>query len=353
VTVLLYHFHGLGPYDFSTMETDDLLPLQDLAVERDAEILPTIYLRRERLPQLVDLIHTYGRLRDRGVVPNIAGFAVEGPLLGPDGGIPPAGRWYPTFQEWSRLAELGRAGLRYVVMAPDAMELTDEIAPGVTFADLVLTFYRHGVRVALGHFHRDDPLRSARRVEDLLRFLHTRYQSSRYLVLTDHLYNDMPRAFTHAWRTPEQRERRDAEVQALLDSDWSRENLATLLGPVPAAMLNAALDDLLMPCINFDGSHVDLDVSVRTADLLGDDRLIVLTDHTEVSGMAGEELVRDQISGLRLRHDGAVAAGSSGPEAQWANMARAGMPAERIHKLFYANPHQALDYQPAPLARVR
>jgi hypothetical protein len=40
-----------------------------------------------------------------------------------------------------------------------------------------------------------------------------------------------------------------------------------------------------------------------------------------------------------------VAAGSAGPEAQRANMAALGMPADRIEKLFYINPRAAICYE--------
>lgn len=350
MSVFLYHFHGLGEFDLSDLEPKDLIPLQELAKSQDLEILPTVYLRREKLGDLVRLVSAYGELRDAGTVPNIAGFAVEGPLLGPQGGIPRAGRWVPTFAEWAELAGLGPAGLRYIVMAPDEMDLQDEIEPGATFADLITTLYGKGVRLALGHFHRDDPERSARRTEEVIAFLHERYESSRYLILTDHLYNDMPRNFTHAWRTPEQRARHDEELSELLSADWSRENLSDLLGPVPAVVLRAALDDLLIPCINFDGQHVDLEIAGHTAELLGDERLIALTDHTEVAVMAGEPLTRGEHTGLWLRDDGAVAAGASDHEAQRANMSKLGLSEAHVERLFHTNPRAAIDYRPVPRA---
>src|SRR5215475_10457917 len=316
MTAFLYHFHGLGGIDFSALDPKALPAMQNLAAAQDLEILPTVYLRREALPDLATTVQEYGRLREEGALPNIAGFAVEGPLLGPQGGIPRAGKWYPSVAEWTTLAQLGEYGLKYIVMAPDAMELDDEIEPGFCFADLLVSFYERGLRVALGHFHRDNPERSARRMRDVIAFLHTRYESSPYLILTDHLYNDMPRNFTHAWRKAQQQARRDTEIAPLLAADWEKSDLYTLLGPVPATMLDAARDGLLMPCINFDGYHVDLALVRKTYDYLGQDRLIVLTDHTEVAEMAREKLIRDGHSGLWLRDDGAVAAGSTGYRQQ-------------------------------------
>lgn len=346
MTAFLYHFHGLGNYDFSAMSPEDLAPLQELAAARDVEILPTIYLRREALTRLRDLVQAYAEMSAAGAVPNIAGFAIEGPLLGPDGGIPRKGKWYPTADEWTRIADLGPLGLRYVVMAPDGAGLDDDLSDGMTFAELLNRFYGNHVRIAMGHFHRNDPDRSAERVRDALEYLHGRYVSSPYLVLTDHLYNDMPRRFVHAWRTNVALARRADQLAAVMGEPWTRENIANLLGPVPSAVLTAALDGLLMPCLNFDGRHVDLAICRRTVDFLGCDRLIALTDHTEINTMAGEALSQDEYSGLRLRDDGAVAAGSSGYELQRANMHSIGLDDTEIHQLFYRNPKAAIGFRP-------
>lgn len=348
----LYHFHGLGHFDFSKLEPEDLPGLQTLAEERQVEILPTVYLRREDLPRLARVMEAYAELRERSAVPNIAGFAIEGPLLGPAGGIPRAGRWHPSVAEWRTLAGFGRLGLRYIVMAPDAMDLDEVIGDDTTFADLLTMFYRNGCRIAVGHFHRDHPPRSAYRLRAVLRFLHSRYQSSPYLVLTDHLYNDMPRNFTHAWRSAEEQSRRQHEIDEFLSHDWETANLTELLGEVPAAMLASAREGLLMPCVNFDGFHVDLAISRRTADYLGTDHLIVLTDNTEIGSMADESLTMDPDSGLWRRDDGAVAAGSCGYENQQANMRRMGLSENEIRTMFLTTPRAAIAFQPEP-ARSR
>ncbi|MEV4950377.1 hypothetical protein, partial [Streptomyces sp. NPDC053755] len=315
----LYHFHGLGEVDFSEMSEADLPVLETLTEERGLEILPTVYLRRPAMDAFEQLVTAYGKYRADLPSTRIRGFAVEGPMLGPEGGIPRAGVWTPTAEEWRRLAALGRHGLRYIVMAPDAMELHDDIAPGFTFADLLTAFYDNGCRIALGHFHRDAPQRSARRMRDVIDFLHSRYTSSPYLILTDHLYNDMPRNFRHAYRTPQEQALRATELPRVLDADWNRETLPDLLGPVPAEMIHAAQDGELLPCINFDGYHVDIDIVRKTVDYLGADKLIVLTDHTEIATMAREPLADDG-NLLWRRDDGKVAAGQSGPDRQRKNM---------------------------------
>lgn len=340
----LYHVHGLGEFDFSAMTSDDLLPVQELAAVRGQDIVPTIFLGQRALPVLCDLVKSYDALRAEGRVANIAGFAVEGPLLGPLGGVPREGRWIPSVQQWRNLVDLGSLGLRYIVMAPDAMSLDEEIEPGYPFGRLLEDFYDNGVKVALGHFHHGDPQRSAERTRQVIAYLHRRYESSPYLVLTDHLFNDMPRSFTHTWRTPEELARRDAELAAFCQHDWHPERLVELLGPVPAVLLEATRDGLLTPCLNFDGRHVDLEICRRTVAYLGADRLIALTDHIEVERMANERLHK-AANGLWMRQDGVVAAGSTGYERQRENMTSIGLDDADVRNLFDTVPRAAVDYK--------
>ncbi|MFD7459667.1 hypothetical protein ACFV8X_21320 [Streptomyces sp. NPDC059868] len=339
----LYHFHGLGDVDFSEMGESDFVTLESLCEERGLEILPTVYLRRPALASFEALVRAYAKYRAEVPETRIRGFGVEGPMLGPEGGIPRAGVWSPSVEEWRRLAALGEHGLRYVVMAPDAVELDEEIGEGFTFADLLVDFSEHGCRVALGHFHRDAPERSARRMRKVIEFLHGRYESSPYLILTDHLYNDMPRNFRHAYRSAEELALREAELPAVVGREWSREMLADLLGPVPAEMIHAAEEGLLFPCINFDGYHVDLEVVRKTVGYLGAEKMIALTDHTEVASMALEPLADDG-SLLWRRDDGKVAAGQSGPERQRRNMASIGLSEQEIDQIFWHNPKTAIEY---------
>ena len=253
----------------------------------------------------------------------------------------------PVSRGMADVVRPGRLGLRYMVMAPDAVALDEEVGDGLLFSDLVLDFYTNGLRLAVGHFHRGNPERSAERLDSVIDFLHSRYESSPYLILTDHLYNDMPRKFTHAWRTPQERTRREQELRRVLEPDWETADLRDVLGPVPAALLEAARRRLLIPCLNFDGYHVDLDICRRTVDYLGAGNLIALTDHTEVGVMADEKLQRTEHNELWLRSDGAVAAGSLGYEQQRQNMLQIGLTGEEITTIFATNPHAAIAYRPA------
>lgn len=337
---IMYHVHGVGPFDFSSLYPDQLKDVDAIARERQAVFVPTIFLRPDYLETFTEVCRRWHELRCAGELTHIAGFGVEGPLLGASGGVPPAGCWMPSAEVWQAIAQLGDRGLSYIVMAPDALSLEDEIEPGFRFLDLVDLFREHGVRLALGHFRHDDPVRSAALTSELIEYLSTS-SSSRYQLVTDHLFNDMPRAFVHAWRTTEERQQRPNQLAAVLEHPWQPDTLPEILGPVPATLVQAALDDLLTPMLNFDGHHVDLQICRATIDYLGAQRVIAITDHIETLNMAGETLHSSE-SGLLLRNDDVVAAGSTGLIAQMQNMRLIGLTDNEIDQLVRVNPQHAL-----------
>jgi phosphoheptose isomerase/N-acetylglucosamine-6-phosphate deacetylase len=339
---VLFHTHGIGEIDFSSMSPASLTEINDLAEARGVHLVPTIFMRREFGDQFRRVLTEYAIGRVDGLFERILGFGIEGPLLGSSGGVPQAGCWTPSAEEWVGLAELGELGLSYIVMAPDAMELTDELEPGMFFRDVIDAFYRSGVKLALGHFQHDDPERSARRTERVIDYIQARYGPSPAIVITDHLYNDMPRNFIHAWRTPEEKARRDAEIEEFLADEWTDSSLVELLGPVPATLLRAAAQGRLTPTLNFDGEHVDLEVCRLTVEYLGSKRLIAITDDTESAEMAGESLSRHPGSTLLFRADGRVAAGSSGAAVQEQNIRSIGLGETDLLNLRGAVAHSVL-----------
>jgi N-acetylglucosamine-6-phosphate deacetylase len=344
---VLFHVHGIGEHDFSSLRPEDLESVQLEAKAGGIDIVPTIFLRREWLAPCETLLGSYNQAAEQ--FPNILGFAIEGPLLGPSGGTPRSASWMPSVAEWKRIASLGRAGLRYLVLAPDTMETEDMIAPGFRLVDLIEALSENGVRIALGHFERSDPKRSADRASRLIDTVQDTIGCSPFNILTDHLYNDMPRNFVHAWRG-EAQARRDIELEEFLQVPWRPDNLMELLGPVPAVLLEAARNGRLLPCLNFDGFHVDLAVCQRTAEYVGAGSLIAITDHTETFSMAGEELHSDQDSSLWYRDDEVVAAGSKGLEWQIENMRRIGLTEPAIFSMTTENPHRVIELGKATLA---
>lgn len=339
--VTLIHLHGLGDIDFSSMTPDDLAEIERIAQAEDYHVVPTIFLARDYLQSFREVLRHYTE-EDAAHFPRIEGFAIEGPMLGTHGGVPPAGCWVPSADEWRAISALGDLGLLYVVIGPDAVALDEEVDDELTFRAVVDLFYSHGVKLALGHFQHDDPELSAQRTRAVIEYVQSNYGPDPGCIITDHLFNDMPRNFTHAWRTPEERTRREDEIGRFLSLCWTSDTLDEILGPVPAVLVRAAEADELIPVLNFDGEHVDIAVCRRVVDYLGVDRIAAITDHTETTSMAGEPLIEHDYSSLKYRGDGVVAAGSSGPNAQSANMRGLGLTEEDIHRLMHVVPQRVL-----------
>ena len=343
---VLFHTHGLGPFDFSALEEGSLPALNRLAASRNALLAPTIYLTADRVDAFEDLLGSYSRRKRGGELENILGFAVEGPVLGPNGGTPQGSVWRPSASQWQRIAGWCSLGLKYIVIAPDILSLEDEVDRGFSFADLLSLIYASSGRVALGHFGESSPEISARRFEDVLGYIESGHEPSPYLILTDHLFNDMPRAFQHAFRTPGERARRATELAAHPMEPWQASMLSDLLGPVPAAMLLAARNRRLTPALNFDGGHVDLEICRMVVEFLGADRIVAITDHTEILSLADEPLVRDEHTRLLYRSDEVLAASSVTHEEQQRNMRSIGMTPEAIGLVQYETPLAALQFEP-------
>jgi N-acetylglucosamine-6-phosphate deacetylase len=162
----------------------------------------------------------------------------------------------------------------------------------------------------------------------------------------------MPRAFIHAWRTNDEQQRRALELSKFLAKPWLPETLAETLGSVPATLLKAARERKLTPSMNFDGFHVDLEICRLTVNYLGADRLIPMTDDTELNSMAGEELHQIENNPLRYRDDEKVAAGSTGYQKQIANMRRIGIKESEIDFMFGTLAREALQYSPKAKSRT-
>ncbi|MDM8085101.1 hypothetical protein QUV83_10025 [Cellulomonas cellasea] len=340
------HTHGIADIDFSSMRAGDLGLIAEHAAAQRLYVCPTIFLRRNYFDELESALRAYSAA-DQAVKDRIIGFGVEGPLLGTHGGVPDEGCWIPTWAEWERIASLGKLGLEYIVIGPDHAALDEEIAPGGTFQDLVDLFYQNGVRIALGHFRHDDPSRSARLVRELVEYVWSFDGCDASWVVTDHLYNDMPRNFVHAWRTNDERSRRDVEIAGLLAEEWTHESLPRILGEVPACLVELAVSGKLILMMNFDGEHVDQAVAKRTLDFLGPGHLAAMTDDIQAPVMAGQSVFRHSDNGLWYRRDGRVAACVSTVADAVERMRAAGYSEEQISDVFESVPRRIFN---APVA---
>ena len=350
--VILFHTHGIGAFDFSVMNREQLVLVDRLAEQRHAYLCPTIYLKEERVRAQGQLFRSFAELKASGELRRFLGFAIEGPVLGPRGGIPRGSVWQPTYRQWDELCSWFPLGLKYIVMAPDVLAIEDRVDEELCFADLLSRIYDAGGRIALGHFAGERPADSARRTMDVLDYLEANYHTSRYLVLTDHLFNDMPRNFQHAFRGEVARRNRRQALLPLLAHPWDPSELESLLGPVPAVLVNAARNERLTPALNFDGGHVDLEICRRVVEFLGNDRVIAMTDHTETLSLAGEPLTLDPEGTLLYRGDGVLAASAVRHEQQVENMRQLGMSAASINRLFFETALEALSFAPAPRGKA-
>jgi len=335
-----FHVHGIGPYDFSEIGPSDLGGINDHARSLGIFCIPTIYLRPERFAALLQLMRAYAELRQSGQLPHILGFALEGPLLGNVGGTPRSGSWTPDRDQWRAICDCGPLGLQYMVLAPDA--LGSESETGLYSRSernnvewILSILLENGIRPALGHFSRMPPEYIAKGIERTLDLVEKVLgKPSPTAVITDHLFNDMPRNLKHAWRGPEERARREHELSAKHIEPWSWENLDELVGMVPAALMRAARDGRLTLSINFDAEHVDLTICKRVVELVGTSCIMAMTDRTQVARMAGERLSRRPGETLWYQAEGHVAAGSLGIDEQMANMRSIHLRESEIWQMF-------------------
>lgn len=343
---VLFHTHGLGRFDFSDLKLDDLTQIDALAEQRNTLLCASVFLTQSKFSSFGNLMREFRKLKTDGRLRNLLGFAIEGPVLGSKGGVPNGSVWRPTAAQWHELVEWCPLGLKYVVVAPDVLSLDEEVDRGLTFGALLTLIYEWGGRVALGHFQGRSAAQSATRLEEVLTHIEGAYERSPYLVLTDHLFNDMPRSFRHAFRTPSDWAARESELERHHRDGWSALSLRALLGPVPAALLTATLDRRLTPSLNFDGGHVDLAICRKVVDYLGADRIIAITDHTEIDRLAGEVLARDETMGLLYRSDGVLAASAVPQEQQRTNMKSIGLSEPAIDLMLNEIPLAALSFVP-------
>ena len=188
----------------------------------------------------------------------------------------------PTKREWIKLSECGSKGLVYIIWSPDAEfdreDSEDLDSPATSAKWLAETMLKGGVLPAPGHFTKENPEASAASLQEVFDAVAEWGQCP---TLTDHLYNDMPHNFTHAWRTKEAKLRREHELKQIDLDSWTLNNLEEKVGIVPATMIRNAKKGIVKLSLNFDGEHVDLAVVKRTVELVGAENLMMMTDSIE------------------------------------------------------------------------
>jgi N-acetylglucosamine-6-phosphate deacetylase len=343
------HCHGIGSIDFSDFADLDLAALNATSAAEGVLCVPTLYLRRDRLDEFVAFMRRYADMRAAGLLPYLPGVALEGPLLASHGGTPAATVWPPTKAEWDKLASCGPLGLVYVVVSPDALtresdlyDRLDRHHPDLPW--IIRTLVQAGVRPALGHFTRTDPIRSAHLVEELVaEAWATESDMTGARVVTDHLFNDMPMPIRHAFRTRRARAERDALLSAYDLPSWNLADLDEQVGPVPAAIMRLCHDGKVASCINFDGEHVDLAIAVRAVEIVGRSNIMLMTDRCDSARLGGQDLQRNSENSLWYQDGGIVAAGSQPMDRQIDNARSLGLDETAVWNLVSFTAYRALD----------
>jgi N-acetylglucosamine-6-phosphate deacetylase len=348
------HCHSMGQLDLSDFAELDLHVLDGLAAAEGVACVPTVYLRRDRLDEFVQFMKRFRDMRQRGLLPFLPAVALEGPLLASHGGTPAATVWPPTRKEWDQIASCGSLGLVYVVVSPNgltpASDLYDRLTRDHPDLDwIVRTLVRAGIRPALGHYAKDDPDRAA----DLTcQLVETAWSEDSPIpgarVVTDHLFNDMPLAIRHAFRTRRARAERNALIAAYDLPSWNLDDLPEQVGPVPAAIMRLCHDGKVASCINFDGEHVDLAIAARAVEVIGPGNIMLMTDRCDSATLGGQKLYPSAENSLWYQDGGIVAAGSQPLDVQIRNARRGGISESRLWDLvsFTAYSTLGLDSDP-------
>lgn len=341
-----FHSHGVGRVDFMRLANLGLDSVEtSLACEGVRAIL-TLYLPQHEFESFLELMAAFADRRTERYR-HIVGIGLEGPVLASHGGTPAKGVWKPSKKQWRQIAACGAQGLQYVIVSPDAHFVgsgSDDDEPE-SLDWVIHSLLDGGVRPAPGHFSKADPARGAAGLERMLAIV--RDHRTRPIV-TDHLFNDMPLNFTHAWRTERRRQHRAEELAAIDLPGWDRSNLRSRLGTVPAIMIDAALDGLVKLCMNFDGDHVDLEISKRTVELVGAENFLLMTDRIQGQVLGGQRLTKSNENSLLYQQEGIVAGGSQFVVQQLYNMRQVGIPEHAIQQIGLTNPARVLGVEPVP-----
>jgi N-acetylglucosamine-6-phosphate deacetylase len=327
------HCHGVSRFDFTEIPELELQTIDDVLAERGHNCVLTLYLPRKYFEGFLNLTEIFHRLKEQGKLTHIEGFALEGPLLDSYGGTPGSSIWMPDKQQWNDLAHCGKNGLIYVIMSPDAAQTN-----GLSVRQISEILLDGNVLPAPGHFTKTNPMASARALQSIFDAV----EESGHVTVTDHLFNDMPLNFKHAWRTPGEKAKRKADLEIVNPSSWNINSIEQDLGPVPATMIRNARKGITKLCQNFDGEHVDLEIVQHAVRLVGAENMMMMTDTVESKRLGGQDLVMKDGSNLLYQDKGIVAAGTTNVEQQIKNMFSIGLNTVEVEAITNVIPRSVL-----------
>lgn len=336
------HCHGIGDIDFSAVRPGDITRAIEYAEQENVALIPTFFLSRQKFLEAETIFMECEDIFQSSRAAHLMGVALEGPLLSSSGGTPVSTCWSPTRSEWSKIFSWGERGLKYVVLSPDAMTSPSgsrgaEYPPDILW--VVEGLLDAGIRPALGHYRKNSPEMAAQLTVDIVN-IGRRYQHQlKSPILTDHLFNDMPVKCKYAWRDPAARANRTVEIESSRIRELDAFNVAAILGPLSAALFEAAMQDLLTIFINFDNDHVDLAFSREVLRVLSARRVIAMTDRLDAPFLASTPVSRVPHSSLWYQEQAIVAAGSTSIGAQRELLQKAGVGLADIDLLTSDNAH--------------
>lgn len=345
-----FHCHGVGSFDFTEIHEIDLYEIESILASRKQQVILTLYLPKNNFNHFVALMDSYYEGKKAGRFQHIIGLGLEGPLLASHGGTPEKGVWMPTKEQWLKLSDCGKKGLIYVILSPDAnldQHRTNSDYP-TNLTWIVETLLSGGVLPAPGHFTKINPVASAQNLQLVFDIV----ANAGFPTITDHLYNDMPHNFKHAWRTIQERSQREEEIAALNLNGWDVNLLDEQLGPVPAVMIRNALKGRVKICQNFDGEHVDLAIVKRTIEIIGAENMLLMTDSIESKRLAGRQLHQIEDSTLLYQDEGIVAAGSQNVFMQISNMFKIELNLHQIKLITHSVPAQVISQHNSHFSKV-
>jgi N-acetylglucosamine-6-phosphate deacetylase len=335
-----FHCHGIGDFDFTDIKNIDLNEIQSILEQKNHNAILTLYLLSQHFSDFLKLMDIFAQDKQQQKFTHIMGFALEGPLLSSHGGTPKDGVWQPTKQQWQALAACGKKGLIYMVLSPDVVwnNTNNKDYPG-DIAWVAQVLLEGGVLPAPGHFKKDNPIESAKLLQRVFDVVAAWGHGP---TITDHLFNDMPLNFKHAWRSSKDKLHRRIEIADLKLNTWDLHSIEEKMGIVPATIIKNAHKGYAKICLNFDGEHVDLTLVKKAVELIGVQNMIMMTDSVESKRLAGQSLHTRHGSTLLYQHEGIVAAGSQSVEQQIQNMLSIGLDIAQIEQITYLVPSTVL-----------
>ncbi len=341
-----FHCHGVDSFDFTDIHSINLIDIEKyLSVKQQRSIL-TLYLPKFRFEDFINFIDEFHQSKKRGNYSHILGVGLEGPLLASHGGTPDVGVWAPERMHWEQLAKCGKKGLIYIILSPDAYINESNFSnvpnnnslPSMSW--IVETLLEGGVLPSPGHFTKNNPNASAKKLKEMLQIVK---DWGHCPILTDHFLNDMPHNFKHAWRTKKEKHQRLLDINEININAWNQSNIEEKLGIIPAMIVEHALQGTLKVCQNFDGEHVDLLIVKKLVELIQAQNIILMTDSIESRFLAGRKLHQEEGSTLLYQDNGIVAVGSCQLNTQIENMFQVGLLSEQIKLITNIVPSELLN----------